>query len=295
MKRGIDYFSFDVDFFEDEKIQFISARFGIKGEIFTIRLLTRIYRVGYYIHWDDDAAFLFSKVAGRGEIAPDLANSIVHELVKRGFFNKSLFNSFRILTSRGIQERYLKACERRKFVEVDQKYLLVDPQNFKNIHVLTSSTHSKDKCIHDVNISNGNVHISKKNDNVFPQSKVKESKVKESKGEGIDKQIPIPKLSPADMKKLEEEFVQLAGGISTIQYAKLKELLQLHSLDRVLEAIHIAKDRDKRKLSYVEGILRSWERDGYDGDQKSETVNNGTDRADAKECRRNWSDIPESL
>lgn len=179
MKRGIDYFSFDVDFFEDEKIQFISARFGIKGEIFTIRLLTRIYRVGYYIHWDDDAAFLFSKVAGRGEIAPDLANSIVHELVKRGFFNKSLFNSFRILTSRGIQERYLKACERRKFVEVDQKYLLVDPQNFKNIHVLTSSTHSKDKCIHDVNILNGNVHISKKNDNVFPQSKVKESKVKE--------------------------------------------------------------------------------------------------------------------
>ena len=295
MKRGIDYFSFDVDFFEDEKIQFISARFGIKGEIFTIRLLTRIYRVGYYIHWDDDAAFLFSKVAGRGEIAPDLANSIVHELVKRGFFNKSLFNSFRILTSRGIQERYLKACERRKFVEVDQKYLLVDPQNFKNIHVLTSSTHSKDRCIHDVNISNGNVYISKKNDNVFPQSKVKESKVKESKGEGIDKQISITETSSADMKKLENEFIQLAGGMSTIQYVKLKELLQLHPLDRVLEAIHIAKDRDKRKLSYVEGILRSWERDGYDGDQKSETGNNGTDRADAKECRRNWSDIPESL
>ena len=295
MKRGIDYFSFDVDFFEDEKIQFISARFGIKGEIFTIRLLTRIYRVGYYIHWDDDAAFLFSKVAGRGEIAPDLANSIVHELVKRGFFNKSLFNSFRILTSRGIQERYLKACERRKFVEVDQKYLLVDPQNFKNIHVLTSSTHSKDKCIHDVNILNGNVHISKKNDNVFPQSKVKESKVKESKGEGIDKQISIPETSSADMKKLQNEFIQLAGGMSTIQYVKLNELLQLHPIDRVLEAIHIAKDRDKRKLSYVEGILRSWERDGYDGDQKSETGNNGTDRADAKECRRNWSDIPESL
>lgn len=295
MKRGIDYFSFDVDFFEDEKIQFISARFGIKGEIFIIRLLTRIYRVGYYIHWDDDAAFLFSKVAGRGEIAPDLANSIVHELVKRGFFNKSLFNSFRILTSRGIQERYLKACERRKFVEVDQKYLLVDPQNFKNIHVLTSSTHSKDKCIHDVNISNGNVYISKKNDNVFPQSKVKESKVKESKGEVIDKQISITETSSANMKKLQNEFIQLAGGMSTIQYVKLKELLQLHPLDRVLEAIHIAKDRDKRKLSYVEGILRSWERDGYDGDQKSETVNNGTDRADAKECRRNWSDIPESL
>ena len=97
------------------------------------------------------------------------------------------------------------------------------------------------------------------------------------------------------MKKLQNEFIQLAGGMSTIQYMKLKEFLQLHPLDRVLEAIHIAKDRDKRKLSYVEGILRSWERDGYDGDQKSETGNNGIDRTNAKERRRNWSDIPESL
>ncbi len=272
MKRGIDYFSFDVDFFEDEKIQFISARFGIKGEIFTIRLLTRIYRVGYYIHWDDDAAFLFSKVAGRGEIAPDLANSIVHELVKRGFFNKSLFNSFRILTSRGIQERYLKACERRKFVEVDQKYLLVDPQNFKNIHVLTSSTHSKDKCIHDVNISNGNVYISKKNDNVFPQSKVKESKVKESKGEEIHTEIDLPdnkqnnkgSPNPEVNQEIKDEAMLLMGGIGPAQYAQLKEMVSLYPASDIIDAVRTARKRDKRSLAYVEGILRSWARNGKD-------------------------------
>ena len=111
MKKGLDFFPLDVDFFDDEKVQFVSARFGIKGEVCAIRLLTRIYRNGYFIKWDEDSAYLFSKVAGK-EFSPCLANEIVHELVKRGFFNKSLFDSFGILTSRSIQDRYLKACIR---------------------------------------------------------------------------------------------------------------------------------------------------------------------------------------
>jgi hypothetical protein len=27
-KSGLDYFSFDIDFFNDEKIEFVSAKFG---------------------------------------------------------------------------------------------------------------------------------------------------------------------------------------------------------------------------------------------------------------------------
>ena len=64
MKKGLDYFSFDVDFFEDEKIQYVSSRFGIKGEVCAIRLLTRLYRDGYFLRWDvQDSPYLFAKVA----------------------------------------------------------------------------------------------------------------------------------------------------------------------------------------------------------------------------------------
>ena len=109
MKKGLDYFSFDVDFFEDEKIQYVSSRFGIKGEVCAIRLLTRLYRDGYFLRWDDqDSPYLFAKVAGK-EFTPGLVKGIVDELVRRGFFNESLLHSFGILTSHGIQTRYLKA------------------------------------------------------------------------------------------------------------------------------------------------------------------------------------------
>ena len=52
-KKGLDYFPFDVDFFEDEKIAAISGEFGLKGEIVAVKLLCAIYRNGYFILWSD--------------------------------------------------------------------------------------------------------------------------------------------------------------------------------------------------------------------------------------------------
>ena len=52
-KKGLDYFPFAVDFFDDEKIGAISGEFGIKGEITTVKLLCAIYRNGYFILWND--------------------------------------------------------------------------------------------------------------------------------------------------------------------------------------------------------------------------------------------------
>ena len=104
IKTGLDYFPLDVSFFEDEKIEYVSARFDEKGELIAIKLLCAIYRNGYYTDWNEDKAALFSKRAGRN-VSPSLANDVVLELVKRGFFERSIFNSFGILTSRGIQRR----------------------------------------------------------------------------------------------------------------------------------------------------------------------------------------------
>ena len=33
MKIGLDYFAFDVDFFDNDKVEFLGARFGLRGEI----------------------------------------------------------------------------------------------------------------------------------------------------------------------------------------------------------------------------------------------------------------------
>lgn len=111
-KIGLDYFPLDVDIFEDEKMSAISGEFGIKGEITVIKLLCAIYRNGYYILWNDLLKFkLLKNLPG---ISSELIESIVNRLVLWGFFDKSLFDSVKVLTSRGIQKRYFEAVRRRK-------------------------------------------------------------------------------------------------------------------------------------------------------------------------------------
>ena len=257
MKKGLDFFPLDVDFFDDEKVQFVSARFGIKGEVCAIRLLTRIYRNGYFIKWDEDSAYLFSKVAGK-EFSPCLANEIVHELVKRGFFNKSLFDSFGILTSRGIQDRFLKACIRRKDVEVDARYLLVDSSEFKNLRISKaySSAPSFRKCIHDVSISEENVYIKEENVDIQAQSKVKESRAEESKEE--------ERISAAADEIMGYYSSNIHPVSSLVEKDKLIALVDTHGETFVAKAIERAVMRNKRSLAYITGILNNWEANGYD-------------------------------
>ena len=122
IKKGIDYFPFDVDFFEDEKIVAISGEFGIKGEITVVKLLCAIYRNGYFILWNDLLKFkLLRNLPG---ISSELIESIVNRLVLWEFFDKALFDSVKVLTSIGIQKRYFEASKRRKNMD-DLPYMLI--------------------------------------------------------------------------------------------------------------------------------------------------------------------------
>lgn len=112
-KIGLDYFPLDVDFFDDDKIQLIEAEFGAKGICVAIRLLCKVYKNGYFYQWGGDECLLLSKQIGDG-IVPSLVEEIVKGLVRRSFFDKGVFDSFRILTSRGIQRRYLDAAGRTR-------------------------------------------------------------------------------------------------------------------------------------------------------------------------------------
>lgn len=121
-KKGLDYFPFDVDFFEDEKIAAISGEFGLKGEIVAVKLLCAIYRNGYFILWSDMLRLkILRDLPG---VSPDLLDKIVDRLVMWEFFDKTLFDSVGVLTSRGIQKRYLSVARRRTGTE-EMPYLLV--------------------------------------------------------------------------------------------------------------------------------------------------------------------------
>ena len=110
-KTGLDYFPFDVDFFEDEKMVAIAGEFGIKGEITAVKLLCAVYRNGYFMEWNE--LLKMKMLRSLPGIGPELLEQIVNRLVKWGFFDKALFDSARVLTSKGIQRRFLNSAKKR--------------------------------------------------------------------------------------------------------------------------------------------------------------------------------------
>lgn len=112
-KEKLEYFPMDIDFFDDPKILLIEDKFGEKGELIAVKLLCWIYRNGYFCEWNNDVSLVFAK-KNFSNIRAELCNDVVTELVRRGFFDKAIFDSFGVLTSKGIQERWLNAIKKCK-------------------------------------------------------------------------------------------------------------------------------------------------------------------------------------
>lgn len=130
-KKGLEYFPFDVDFFEDDKIVCIAGEYGLKGETTAVKLLCAIYRNGYFIEWNElIRAKMLRCLPG---VSSALLDCIVERLVKWGFFDASLFSSSHILTSREIQSRYFSVASRRKYD--DLPYILLSPHCKKGVSV----------------------------------------------------------------------------------------------------------------------------------------------------------------
>ncbi|RGN50903.1 MULTISPECIES: DUF4373 domain-containing protein [unclassified Bacteroides] len=168
-KKGLDYFPFDTSFFENDKIQFVGALFGMKGENVVIRLLCRIYSTGYCCKFGEDEALLFAKRIG-GECDYPMVVGVVNELVRREFFHREIFERFGVLTSVGIQQRFFEAAYRRRRVDVYKELLLIDVSEMKHVRVLEE-----------------NVDLAGENVDILSQSKVEESKVNKKESPYGDK------------------------------------------------------------------------------------------------------------
>lgn len=161
MKAGIDFFPLDVHL--DDKWKLIEAEFGLKGFAVVVKLHQKIYgERGYYGEWDEDVALLFSRTCGpEGGSA---VSEIINSAIKRGIFDRNMYEKYSILTSTGIQKRYFDAVKRRKEITVTSEYLLFDVT-----HLLK-----------DVNIIWKNVSTNCENVYISQQSKVEKSKVEKS-------------------------------------------------------------------------------------------------------------------
>lgn len=109
-KSGLSYFPLDTDFFEDNKIRILKARYGNDGMILYIYLLCGIYKEGYYMKVDDDFEYILSDDLGMDQ---NKAKQVLNFLLSRSLFDNTLFQSDKVLTSAGIQRRFQLAIKER--------------------------------------------------------------------------------------------------------------------------------------------------------------------------------------
>ena len=148
VKEGLDYFELDCHM--EEKVRLIQAEFGLKGFAIVVKLYQKIYGgFGYYCEWNEDSLLLFMSengVSSRDE--KNLISEIVAACIRRNIFSEKLFNECGILTSYGVQKRYLNAVSRREKVELIKEYLLISVgKNQDNV------------CINSINVNRNSVNV----------------------------------------------------------------------------------------------------------------------------------------
>ena len=230
IKNGVDYFPLDVHL--DEKFELIEAEFGLTGFAVVVKLLQRIYgQDGYYCEWNDEVALLFGKRIGLGGSA---VSEIVSASIRRGLFDQTLYDRYQILTSAGIQKRYFEAVARRKVVNVEAAYLLVEVTQVPQ-----------------------NVHINRVNVDINPENVCNNPQTKENKTKG--KKIREKNDDNARDGGLIAYLTSNLTHMSAGNMEELREMMADGMTDELVRyAVDIACGRNIRTWAYVRGILDRW-------------------------------------
>ncbi|GGA31327.1 Lin1244/Lin1753 domain-containing protein [Psychrobacillus lasiicapitis] len=249
-KQGLDYFPLDVDIDQDDKIQLVEAVHGPVGFAVVIKLLMRIYKDGYFSKWTETEQLLFSK---RVNVDINIINEVINDCVKWDLFDKSIFENYGVLTSNGIQSRFLEAVGRRQKVEMVQEYLLLELEDIKVY---------KNLSIKSINVDINSIDV-----NINPQSKVKHSKEKNSKEQHTktdeivadDLTIKNSEMNDAGFAVITQFYLTNIGPLTPHIGEELGHMFDNHPVELILEAFKKALEANAtNKIRYANSILTNW-------------------------------------
>ena len=254
---GINYFPVGVNFMEENAMEVIEAKYGIKGSAIVLKLMCKIYKEGYYIRWDKEQCLIFANKAGR-EVQAEEVKGIIKILFIKGILDENSYQENGILTSESIQKVWLEATKRRKRELSELPYLMVKPEkeSGKPDNASTQQEIERPKPLKegkvavgtgDVAVSPGNVvhdvAVNTKNSCNSGQSKVKKSRAKENK--------ELPPSAPPKGKEEErmEDSASLpipgyAFNTMTHNYPGLTDTLQRLGINEVSEVNAILRLSD---------------------------------------------------
>ena len=254
---GINYFPVGVNFMEENAMEVIEAKYGIKGSAIVMKLLCKIYKEGYFIRWDEEQCLIFANKAGR-EVQAAEVQEIIEILFIKEILDRDSYLENGILTSANIQKIWMEATKRRKRELSELPYLMVktEKESSKPDNASTQQEIEQPKPLkegkvavgtRDVAVSPGNVvhdvAVNAKNACNSGQSKVKKSRAKENK--------EFPPSTPPEGKEEErkEDSASLpipgyAFNTMTHNYPGLTDTLQRLGINEVGEVNAILRLSD---------------------------------------------------
>ena len=247
---GINYFPMGVNFMEENAMEVIEAKYGIKGPAIVLKLLCKIYKEGYFIRWDEEQCLIFANKAGR-EVQAEEVQGIIEILFIKGILDRNSYLENGILTSENIQKVWLEATKRRKRELSELPYLIVKTEKENGKPDTPSITQEiqqpelfkgEKTPVNPKNVVH-HVAVDAKNACNSGQSKVKESKAKENK--------ELPPSAPPEGKEEErkEDSASLpipgyAFNTMTHNYPGLTDTLQRLGINEVSEVNAILRLSD---------------------------------------------------
>lgn len=162
-KDGVDYFTLECHL--EDNVKLVEAEFGIKGFGVIIKLWQKIYSdKGYYTRWSRPVALLFSRDCG---VSIGVVEEVVKASLREGIFDQKLYDTYGILTSRGIQKRYAEATRKRELVKFEKAYLLIAaPKN-----AIYSDINEENTARNDINGGNSKEEYSIVNESTVEERK----------------------------------------------------------------------------------------------------------------------------
>lgn len=214
-KKRIDYAGWSVDIFSnDNKIdKLLDAQDWTGFGVYFFLCQMAFGGEGYYYEWDYDLCATVARKMG-GSINAGKVKETVNYCLRIGLFNKPLFEKWKILTSRGIQNSYLAVLKskNRKGTEIYKEYWLLDTSKSEDYQgVVFISKNGQTLGVNDDSLGENGQTLGVNEDSLGQ----KESKVRESKE---DKKITCVRMI--------EEFIsayprKCNHHLTELEYCKL--------------------------------------------------------------------------
>lgn len=243
--KGVEYFPLNVNFINDLKVRKLLLSCGAEAIAVLIYLLSTIYKdEGYYVEIHEDEIDL---IALDVNVTPEFVLEVINKACEVRFFDVNLYENFNILTSKGIQERYLKITERRKNSVVITQFNLINVYN-----------NSVNVDINSINVDNNPVNVYKSTQSKVKERKEKKSKVKSLSNDSV-KNVYLTETEKRDCmnKKIYELYLNGIGQISPTIKERLDDLVELYGMEHVIVAINTTIESGGSSIKYVETVAAS--------------------------------------